>query len=128
MSSTQKTLLTLCGLLALIIGVRTWLSFRSPPQLPPSAEVFTTVDALFTAVTAHDEKRLTACEQRLEKFKTAGSLPTPAAKRLDGVIATARAGQWETAAKRLYDFMHGQRRDGAAPQPRPSQTVLTARR
>jgi hypothetical protein len=127
MTTSHKTLLTICGLLLIVIGFRTWLGFRSQPQLPPSPEVFTTVDALFTAVTAHDQQRLTACEQRLEKFKAAGSLPTLAAKRLDGVISTARAGQWESAAKRLYDFMHGQRRDTPAAHAPSGQTAMNSK-
>jgi hypothetical protein len=124
MTATHKTLLTICGLLAIVIGFRAWLGFRSQPQLPPSPEVFSTVDALFTAVTAHDQQRLAACAQRLETYKAAGSLPSSAAKRLDSVITTARAGQWESAAKRLYDFMHGQRRDAPTAHARPGQTAM----
>jgi hypothetical protein len=117
MTNTHKTLVAVCSLLILLVAFRAWLGFRSQPQLPASNEVFTTVDALFTAVTAHDQQRLAACEKRLEKYKAAGSLPGPAAKRLDSVIATARSGQWESAAKRLYDFIQGQRRDTPARQP-----------
>lgn len=73
--------------------------------------VFRTVDALFTAVTAHDTKRLDACERRLHEQRDAGRLPASAATTLDGVIATARAGKWDDAAKTLYDFMQGQRRE-----------------
>jgi hypothetical protein len=87
---------------------------RSPPQLPPDAEVFKTVDALFTAVTAQSDTHLTACEQRLAAYKERGLLPPAAAKRLERVIATARAGEWREAAERLYDFMQGQRRQAAA--------------
>ena len=47
-------------------------------------EVFTTVDALFTAVTAHDEKLLGDCEQRLHAYRDAGKLPGDAADYLDG--------------------------------------------
>ena len=35
-----------------------------------------------------------------------------AAKSLDGIIQTARAGRWQPAAERLYDFMKGQKREG----------------
>jgi hypothetical protein len=37
-------------------------------------------------------------------------LPAEAADYLDAVIEQARSGQWEAAAKRLYDFMYRQRR------------------
>jgi len=123
MTNRNKFLFSVLALLIIAIAGRTWLAFRSPPQIPPSDEVFRTVDALFTAVTAHDEKRLADCEQRLGKYKAAGSLPAAAAKRIDGVIATARSGQWDSAARRLYDFIHGQRRDGT---PLPSASRQTA--
>jgi hypothetical protein len=32
---------------------------------------------------------------------------------LDGIIKKARAGNWESATERLYDFMLAQRREGA---------------
>ena len=83
-----------------------------PPQMGPDEEVFATVDALFTAVTARDEQRLGECEQRLREFKESGKLPSDAAAHLDGIMARARAGNWEPAAERLYDFMKAQRRDG----------------
>jgi hypothetical protein len=69
-----------------------------------------TVDALFTAVTARDEKLLAQCEQRLHAYRDAGKLPQSAARHLDGVIATARAGSWRPAAERLYSFIQRQRR------------------
>lgn len=126
MTNTHKTLLAVCSVLVIIVAFRAWLGFRSQPQIPASNEVFTTVDALFTAVTAHDQQRLAACEQRLEKYKSAGSLPAPAAKRLDSVIATARGGDWDSAARSLYNFIQGQRRDTPAPQPQSGQTAMAA--
>ncbi|HZZ78502.1 MAG TPA: hypothetical protein VFE62_08290 [Gemmataceae bacterium] len=87
-------------------------SLRRPPQMGADEEVFRTVDALFTAVTARDEKRLAECERHLTAFKSAGSLPPSAAAHLDGIVRQARGGQWEPAARSLYDFMMAQRRDG----------------
>jgi hypothetical protein len=113
MTPVQKKVgVTVLSLLVMALAARIWLGSRSQPQLPASAEVFTTVDALFTAVTAHDQHQLTACEQRLDKYKTAGTLPASAAKKLNTVISSARAGQWESAGQRLYAFMLGQRREG----------------
>ena len=80
-------------------------------------EVFKAVDALFTAVTARDEKLLGECEQRLSALKDAGKLPTDAAAYLDSVIRKARDGRWENAAEKLYDFMKAQRREGAEGRP-----------
>jgi hypothetical protein len=88
------------------------LALSRPPQMGPDEDVFTTVDALYTAVRARDERRLSQCEQRLIAYRQAGKLPTAAADHLDGVIATARGGSWQSAAERLYEFMIAQRRDG----------------
>jgi hypothetical protein len=77
-------------------------------------EVSKTVDALFTAVTARDEKLLTDCEQQLLAFKGAGKLPREASDYLGNIVSTARATRWESAVQSLYGFMRAQRREGAA--------------
>ena len=124
MTSRNKIGLALLGALVLVGAGRLWLGFRSQPQLPPSDEVFKSVDALFTAVTSRDESRLAACEQRLQGYKEAGRLNKSAWKRLGGVIAQARAGGWDPAAHALYDFMQGQRREGIVEQS--ASRTLTA--
>ncbi|HZT79808.1 MAG TPA: hypothetical protein VFA26_06290 [Gemmataceae bacterium] len=98
------------GLAALVGGA--FLLWGRPPQMGADEEVFTAVDALFTAVTARDEKLLADCEQRLHALKAAGKLPTEASDYLDGVIKKARAGRWESAAEKLCTFMQAQRREG----------------
>lgn len=112
----------------LLIGC--WfLFFRGPPQLGPDDEAFKNVDALFTAVTARDEKLLGQCAQRLHALKEAGKLPGNAATYLDAVIGQAREGRWESAAERLYDFMLGQRREGApSPHARSDKGPLGPRK
>jgi hypothetical protein len=75
-------------------------------------DVSRAVDALFTAVTARDEKRLAECERRLRALQEAGKLPGAAAGYLDRLIRTARTGGWEAAARSLYNFMRAQRREG----------------
>lgn len=97
---------------AVILGVIVYFATRSPPQMGTSDKVFNTVDALYTAVRNEDGKRLGECEQRLRGYRETGKLPPDAAKALDAIIATARAGKWRPAAKALYDFMKGQRREG----------------
>ncbi len=96
------------------------LALRTPPQLAPSEDVFKTVDALYTAVRMKDEKRLGECEQRLHAYRDAGKLPKEASESLDGVIAKARAGSWESATERLYEFMLAQRREGDV-EPAPAK-------
>ena len=90
------------------------LGCGDPPQMGADEQVFAAVDALFTAVTARDEKLLGQCEQRLHGLRAAGKLPDGAADFLDGVTGKARGGRWEVAAEKLYGFMQGQRREGAA--------------
>jgi hypothetical protein len=83
----------------------------------PDEDVFKAVDALFTAVTSRDEKRLGDCEQRLGSLKETGQLPPEAGAYLDGVIRSARADRWESAAQTLYTFMRAQRREEADDRP-----------
>jgi hypothetical protein len=99
--------------LLLVVGVGVWLwMIQPPPQLANDPEVFDTVDALFTAVTAHNERLLGECESRLKSHQSAGKLPDAAASSLDAVIRRARSGAWQPAAEQLYTFMMGQRREG----------------
>jgi hypothetical protein len=100
------------GAVVLAILLVGWLIWRTrPPQMGADEEVFRTVDALFTAVTARDEKRLGQCEQRLQALRAAGKLPADASGHLDGIIRKARQGRWEPAAENLYTFMLAQRRE-----------------
>jgi hypothetical protein len=85
-------------------------------------EAFKTVDALFTAVTARDQKLLGRCEQQLHVWRDVGKLPEAAATHLDEVIRQAKAGRWESAGDRLYDFMRAQRRDGPAEASHKKQS------
>jgi hypothetical protein len=123
MNSAPKTFLTIFCVLAVALALRGWFALRSQPQLPASDEVYNTVDALFTAITAHDQARLTACEQRLTQYESAGHIPAAAAKRLTSVINSARAGEWDSAAQRLYEFIQGQRREISAMSKTPARTA-----
>jgi hypothetical protein len=119
--------MAILGMLIVASVARIWLAYRSPPQLPPDGEVYKSVDALFTAVTSRDEQRLAACEQRLKSYHSRALLPDPAWQRLSGVIATARAGHWDTAAHRLYDFIQGQRRESPPADTSSPLTAMNAR-
>jgi hypothetical protein len=115
MNDRAKIAVALLAVLMAATALWVWTSRRAPPQLPPHEEIFKTVDALFTAVTAHDRERLQACEQRLKVFNQLGDLPAPVWQRLQTIIASSHAGQWDSAAHALYSFMQGQRREGAKP-------------
>lgn len=109
----RQTIIVLClgaGLL-LLFGI-IFIGCSGPPQMGADEETFTAVDALFTAVTARDEKLLHQCEQRLHALRQSGKLPARAGDYLDRIIQTAHAGSWQAAAERLYNFMKGQRREG----------------
>ncbi len=105
----KRVPLIAAGVAVLALGGLLYWWWSRPPQLGADEEVVRAVDALFTAVTARDEKRLAECERRLRAFRAAGKLPGAAAGYLDGIITTARAGGWESAARTLYDFMRAQR-------------------
>ncbi len=85
--------------------------FTRPPQMGTDEDAFKTVDALYTAVRLKDEAKVASCEHRLHAYRDAGKLPKSSAGFLDGVIAKARAGNWDSAVERLYEFMLAQRRE-----------------
>jgi hypothetical protein len=112
MRARAKIGLASFALLILFGGAWVWLAMRSQPQLPASDEVLKAVDGLFTAVTARDSARLATCQRRLEAIHADGQLPHAAWRRLQGVISMSKRGQWEPAARQLYNFIQGQRREG----------------
>ena len=108
-----RRFLAIAGGAALTIAVG-WivLGLRgAEPQLEADEDVFQTVDALFTAVTSRDIRRVADCQARLDKLRDEERLPESAATVLDDVIRQAHAEDWEPAARRLYDFMLAQRRE-----------------
>ena len=111
--NSRRTWLNLAILVGVILisgGVWLYASWP-PPQLGTSDAVFQSVDALFTAVRNEDMAQLDRCEQRLRAEFESGDLPPTAWRSLEPIISTARAGRWRPAAKSLYAFMLGQRRD-----------------
>jgi hypothetical protein len=108
-SGASRSQVIVCGVLLAIAGLVLLLRMRTQPQLDADPEVFKTVDALFTALTSRDRSRLDDCERRLKSFRETDQLAPAAAAILDRVVDQARAGEWEPAARRLYDFMLAQR-------------------
>jgi hypothetical protein len=102
--------------LAVLVSLLVWWS--RPPQMGPDEQVANVVDALFTAITARDEKLLADCERRLLALKDAGKLPLEPSAYLDNIIGKARAGRWESAAQSLYDFIRAQQRQDDDKHPR----------
>lgn len=126
---SRVALAVLLSLFVVASGYGLWSLWNRPPQMGASDEVFRTVDALYTAVRNHDARRLADCERRLHGCRSAGELPPAAADALDTIITQARAGAWDSAAARLYDFMRAQRREGAEAEPhREQKTKAKGRR
>ncbi len=81
--TARAALVAAClAVLALALGAG-FLGCRRTPQLGADEEVYRAVDALFTAVTARDEKLLGDCERRLHAHRDAGRLRGAAARELD---------------------------------------------
>jgi len=125
MSARAKIGSAFLAAILVLSGVWGWLATRSQPQLPASDEVLKAVDGLFTAVTARDTARLAACQRRLEAIHEGGQLPHAAWRRLQAVISMSERGQWEPAARRLYDFIQGQRREGGRRNENSGLAAMT---
>ena len=78
------------------------------PQMQTNERVFNTVDALFTAITARDATRLSECEQRLRTYHADGFISDAVSTRIDAAVQQAHAGDWDSAAHDLYDFILAQ--------------------
>lgn len=107
--SSRRWLIVAGGAIAVLFMMfQIWLRWPTP-QMAIDEQVFNTVDALFTAVTAHDATRLSECDQRLKAYHTEGRISDAVADRLGGIVQQAHDGDWEPAARTLYDFILGQR-------------------
>lgn len=94
----------------LIAGITYWV-WTDTPQLNVDSEVYASLDALFTAVTARREPLVMDCESKLAALHRDGRIPEPAWKKIAQVIDLARTGRWESAAKDLYSFLERQKRE-----------------
>jgi hypothetical protein len=107
----EKSPVAAISSLALVAAVfLAWYFWNAtPPQLGDDERTRSAVDALFTAVTAKDDKLLAQCEARLNALRNDGALAAEASKHLEDIISQAKTGEWQTAARRLYKFIQGQR-------------------
>lgn len=81
------------------------------PQVGGDKECLKIVDALYTAVSSRDTTQLAHCEEQLHTLRDQGKLPRPAADYLDGLISTARQGNWKMATHKIFDLMRAQKAD-----------------
>jgi hypothetical protein len=110
-----KPAMTAIGSLTLVSALALgWLYWAAiPPQLGDNERAFSAVDALFTAITARNEKLLGDCEVRLNALRDEGALESEALVHLTGIMAEAKSGEWQRSARRLYKFMQAQRRESS---------------
>jgi hypothetical protein len=106
--NVKKVAIGTAGAGLLLFGIW-YAAWGRPPQVGGDKESIKVVDALYTAVTSHNPTRLAQCEERLHTLRDEGKMPRRTADYLDGLIATARGGDWQRATHKLFDFMRAQR-------------------
>ena len=79
-------------------------------QIGADPKCFDSVDALWTAMGAKRTDLLEQTEKDLNALHSEGKLPDKAHTSLQGMIDTAKAGEWKSARADLRKFMEAQRR------------------
>jgi hypothetical protein len=92
-----------------LLVIASWYWWSRPPQVGGDKDSIKVVDALYTAVSSRNPNRLAQCEERLHTLRDEGKMPRRTADYLDGLITTARKGDWHSATHKLFDFMRAQR-------------------
>ena len=85
-----------------------WMNWTHTPQFEANEEAMKTIDALFTAINSHDEKRVESCKTQLDKYASNGKLSPRAMAELAKCCDQAKFGSWEDAARRLYRIIENQ--------------------
>ena len=108
MQINRKLLYYILAGLVVSVLVWGWLSWTSVPKFNANEAALKTIDALFTAINSHDEKRIAACKTQLEKHVRDGKLSPQAMIELAKCCELATSGSWEDAAHRLYRIIEKQ--------------------
>jgi hypothetical protein len=82
----------------------------NPPQLGSDQQLWSTTDALWTAVSSRRSELVSKAAVKLEELNAVGALNDEAHKSLNEVIALTKAGDWAEARKDLRAFIEGQQR------------------
>ena len=106
-SKTSKVYGFLAFFLVLVM-IWGWMSWTRTPQLEANDAALRTIDALFTAINSHDEKRVESCRTQLDKYTSNGNLSPQAMAELAKCCEQAKSGSWEDAAHRLYRIIENQ--------------------
>lgn len=107
-TANRKFVAASLGVLTVLLGGLAYWAWPKAPQLKANSDVYASLDALFTAVTARREPLVADCESKLAALHSQGKIPEPAWKKISQVIELAKNGQWESAAQDLYLFIERQ--------------------
>lgn len=86
----------------------------SPPQVLDDEETYSTVDALWTAVTSKRTDLVDRTAERLSSLNAEGKLSKEGLTALEAIIARTRKDEWMPAAQDLKAFIQGQRKTRSA--------------
>ena len=106
-SNRTRWLVLLAGFVVLIL-VWGWANWTTVPKFEASDKALKTIDALFTAINSHDDKRVASCKNQLEVHSNNGELSHQAKIELNKCCELAVSGSWESAAQRLYRIIEKQ--------------------
>ena len=106
-SFQTRLVIFLAGFVVLLL-VWGWMNWTTVPQLEASDKALKTIDALFTAINSHDDKRVASCKNQLELYASNGDLSRQAMVELNKCCEQAVSGSWENAAQRLYRIIEKQ--------------------
>lgn len=81
------------------------------PQLGGDEDRLVAAEALWTAITSKRTPLIDASAAEIERLHTKGQLRDDAYETLSGVVASARAEDWDGARKSLKFLLSGQRRE-----------------
>ena len=85
-----------------------WVSWNAVPNFKANDDALKTIDALFTAINAHDANRVALCRESLAKHASSGQLNPVAMIEVSRCCEQASKGGWENAARRLYHMIEKQ--------------------
>lgn len=83
-----------------------------PPQVLNSDESLKSLDALWTAVTSQKSELLANAAKDLKRMHDQKRMSDAGWRSIDAIIKQAELGDWQGAAKKLRDFIKGQRKQG----------------
>jgi hypothetical protein len=106
-AGSRKRSLALLGVLGVLLAAVWWPGCKRYPEVS-SREGLELMRALYTACSSRSEERLAKVERALEESERTGKVTPKEAKAFRSVIATARQGDWDSAASESFRFARDQ--------------------